>query len=463
MKAWDEFLEQQEKDLGKDIVTTWLRPLKIVRFDACNIYLEARDSFQALWFEEHIRHRAQTHLLNNNKKRIKVHVSVSAASQKNRPTTKKGPPAPTSKPLQAFSISHDDLNPHSAFDTFVITEENKLSYQLLKESSEALATSLSTSGATSDLFFNPIFIHGPTGVGKTHLLMATALLLKNNNINVLYCRAETFTEHVVSAIRAGEMQAFRKKYRNVDVLIVDDIHILSRKNATQEEFFHTFNTLHLAEKQIILSGNCSPQELKYIEPRLVSRFEWGIVVPMTPLDKKGSRDLLDSKTKSLGITLTSDVIDFLLTTFISSSKALCKAVEALVLRSHLDSYKAPSAPITYDMSTRYLGDLIDEEKKAAITPDRIITAVSEHHGIRVEDILGRSHAKEYALPRQIAMFLCRSHLRLPFMRIGDIFSRDHSTVMTNVKQIKSKVEKNDPSLSFALSSIRSKLNIAVTQ
>lgn len=463
MQAWEDFLKLQEKELGTDTVAKWLRTLKVLRFDACNLYLQAKDSFQALWFEEHIRHQLQSKFFNNNNKRIRIHLSTTNDRPEEKPQAKKSkaPETSTSNHLTPFSISFEELDPYCSFDNFVTTDGNLLGFKLLHE----LCThpTNSDTGQLPAPTFNPIFLHGHRGVGKTHLLMACAHELKKRQLKVIYSRAETFTEHVIKAIRAGEMQTFRKAYRNIDVLLIDDVHVLSRKSATQEEFFHTFNTLHLEGKQLVLTSNCAPQELKFIEPRLVSRFEWGIVLPLTPLPKEKLRIFLQNKSRSLHFELQKDVTEYLIETFPSSAQALSRAIEALSLRSHLDEHAPPTSKLTIDRVQAYLSDLIVEEQHAAITPQKILQTVAEFYGIRTDDILSKSHAREYTLPRQVSMYLCRSQLNMPYMKIGDFFSRDHSTVMTSVKQIRKQLDTTNKELSGSIGSILNKFQMAATK
>jgi len=454
MRAWEEFLAQLEKELGSETVKKWLRPLKIVRFDACNLYLEANDSFKALWFEEHVRPKANSKLLNNNQKQIKVHLSVAISAEKKEKTVKKSPPLPATPP--PFKLIFDDIDNGSRFDNFVTCQGNLLAYKLLCE-----ACGYNPQSDSLSLTFNPIYLFGRGGTGKTHLMMAAANALKQRGHRVIYVRAETFTEHVVSAIRTGEMQTFRKAYRNVDALLIDDIEVFSRKAATQEELFHTFNTLHTEGKQIILSGTSAPQELKLIEPRLISRFEWGIVIPIQSLGKEGMRDILMRRAEKATFPLQEKVIEFLLETFSSSTKALIRAFEALVLRTHLNQGLGHSAtsPLSYSAVKQILGDLIQEEEKAVLTPGKIIRTVAEFYGIKVDDILSKSQSRECALPRQIAMHLCREELNLPYMKIGDIFARDHSTVMASVKQIQKGIESKNLEISGSVNSILKRLEV----
>ena len=447
MQAWEQFLQQQEKELGSSTVEKWLRSLKILRYDACNLYLEAKDSFQTLWFEEHIRSKAQAKLFNGNHKRIKIHLSLAASSLPNTNTEWRKTKKEHGK--TSFKLEFDDLDPHCLFQHYVVSKDNELPHQLLCE----LAGLSKNEGS-----FNPMYLYGPTGCGKTHLLMSLAHCFRAKGLKCIYVRAEQFTDHVVSAIRAGEMSLFREAYRNADVLLVDDVHVFSRKGATQEEFFHTFNSLHLESKQIVLTANCSPQELNLIEPRLVSRFEWGIVLPLKPLSAEELRTMLLSKAHALQFHLNTKIIDFLTETFISSPKALIKAFEGLMLRLHLDSQN-PLHQLSVQAVKTLLSDLIAQEQKSAIIPEKIIEATAEHYGIRTEDILGRAQSRDCALPRQIAMHLCRTKLKMPFMKIGDIFSRDHSTVMSSVKYIQKLLDDDSVEVAGAWHSVLKKLQI----
>jgi chromosomal replication initiator protein len=449
MRAWEEFLAKQEKELGQETVEKWLRPLKIVRFDACNLYLEASDSFKALWFEEHMRGRIQKGLYNNNHKQIKVHISIIAQTEKKGEQKPRKKNTPTTSSSSVFMLRFDDVDPEANFDHFVTSPNNLLAYKLLCESCTLNKTD------PNALHFNPIYLYGRSGTGKSHLLMATTSKLKSQGKKALFVRAETFTDHVVDAIRKAEMQQFRKAYRNVDALLIDDIEIFSRKGATQEELFHTFNTLHVEGKQIILSGSLPPGELKFIEPRLVSRFEWGIVIPLQMPGKEQLRTILLQRCEKVQFPLDEPVITFLLETFGGSTKTVIRALDALVLRTHLNRGLGKPSPLPLSLKSvqHTLKDLIQEEEKAVLTPGKIIRTVAEYYGIRMDDILSKSQARECVLPRQIAMHLCRQQLNIPFMKIGDIFSRDHSTVMTSVKQVQKGLETKNHEIAGPLSSI----------
>ncbi|MBS0625966.1 MAG: ATP-binding protein [Verrucomicrobia bacterium] len=421
MLAWEEFITQLESQLGPEIVDEWLRPLKILKFDAANLYLEAKEPFQIHWFEEHVRPLLKEKFLNNNSRPIRVHLSIPGNSPKTK--TKAEDPS--------FEIRPDPLEADYTFSNFLSASENLIAHKLLLE-----LTSKTLAWAS----FNPILIYGPKGSGKTHLLTATAHELKKD-MRVFYVKAETFTEHVVQAIRLGKMQEFRHAYREIDVLIIDDIHIFSRKNATQEEFFHTFNTLHTLGQQIILSANVAPSQLIDIEPRLISRFEWGITLG---LEKSNQMEaILDAKAKLWGLKLAPAVIPLILSEITSRP---IEALQALALRSDGTQIEELAARLL-------LKDFLTQEQENALTAEQIVKSIAAHFGIKPEDLLGKSQMREFALPRQIAMYACRERLKMPFQKIGELFGRDHSTVMASVKQIQKGVLEKKRDLLEAIRSL----------
>lgn len=463
MKAWQEFLNTLSEDLGVDTVNRWLRTLRVINFDACNLYLEAKDAFQILWFEEHVRSKVQKLLINNNRKVIRVHLvlpdkqDVSASRRGKMPRGKKGGKVASSNNVEKRqSYDFDELDPSCTFDAFVPSGDNMLAYKLLCELAGYDYNLGKLGRPMMELAsFNPIYIYGPAGVGKTHLLMAAATLLREHKLKVVYFRAETFIDHVVRAMRSGVMPDFRKTYRDADVFIVDDVSLFARKSACQEELFHTFNTLHQDNKQIILSSTVYPQGLQFIEPRLISRFEWGIAVPIDGVKQEDMAAVVLNKAKMLNFDIGNDVINFLCDNFGTNTEALSKALKALVLRMHLQDDS--DQPLDLSRVRSLLGDLIDEEKRAVLTSDKLVQVVAEFYGIPLTDLLGKSQSRECAWPRQVAMHLCRLLLKMPYMKIGDLFSRNHSTVMTSVKQVQRKIDLKDPDLLVALSGIQDRL------
>lgn len=442
MKAWEDFLNRLEKELGVETVKKWLKPLKVTKFDACNLHLEAKDTFQVLWFEEHVRSKVVSSFINNNNKKIRVHLSIAHAPIASK-TPSKGYAKPKNAALPPLQPQFDQLDPSCSFVHFVAGEAHQFCITFLEQ----------------QLFtVNPIYLYGVSGSGKTHLLMAVAKEQIDQGKKVIYVRAETFTDHVVGAIRGGDMSTFRNAYRHVDLLIIDDVHLLSRKNATQEELFHTFNTLHLMQKQMIFAANCLPQDLKEIEPRLVSRFEWGISIGLEPFQGLAMIPVLIQKAKALDYPLNQKLAEFIIESFPSGPKSMIRALEALILRSHVQNGQHLSyRQMTVALAKHYLADLLLSERQSALTPEKIVRFSSDQFGLRPEDILGEAQTRECTLPRQIAMFLCRRHLKLPFKQIGALFDRDHSTVMTSVKIIAKELEKKNADISSALSLIEKQM------
>lgn len=448
MKSWEDLLSSLEPEIGQETVSQWLRSMKIIRFDAANLYLEATP-FQQTWFEEQILPRVRSRFCNNNQRPIKIHFE-SPLSETNDPLNhktkpKKLPIDPNSnlngKTSDKVQIEPSPLDPEFSLDRFIASSANSIPIEMAKEIAQ-----------TGKTVFNPVFFFGPSGCGKTHLLMAIAQKLQQSGQKVFYVNAQTFTEHFVRAIRFGHMDQFRNAYRDIDILLMDDIHILARRSASQEEFFHTFNTLHTLEKQIILSAQTSPSQLQDIEPRLISRFEWGIAVNIERPDPSTLHQILVQKAEYLGLPASSELIDFLLKRFQSKPTAPIDALHTLAIRSQ-DFNQANAEKI--------LTDLLEKESNITISTEMILKETAACFGIRVEDITGKSQTREFAKPRQIAMYLCRNVLNMPFQTIGRIFDRDHSTVMSSVKQVQEAIDKKEPALKTPADSIIAKLTHAI--
>ncbi|HEY4255477.1 MAG TPA: DnaA/Hda family protein [Chlamydiales bacterium] len=380
----------------------YLQSLRVARFDAANLYLEATSPIELAWFEEHIRPLLKKNLFNENFRPIKVHAQAAGTKAA----------APQKMGIQSTPFASTSLDPSLTLAHFLETEQNKVVLKLIHEWLEK-----------GSIPFNPLFLFGPQLSGKTHLLMGLANALQSKKQAVFYVTADTFTEHVVQAIRGGRMQEFRNIYRDIDVLLIDDIHRLGGRAATQEEFFHTFNNLHTLGKQIVLSSPHPPSKLEEIEPRLISRFEWGIALSLEPAPVNL---LLKQKAAQWDFSLPEELSIFLATRFPSNPLF---ALQALVLRT------PPKQPLTIFAVEKILKDLLAKEEIHAITPEKLVKTLSAHFGIKPEDLTGKSQTREFALPRQIAMYLCRKKLNMPFQAIGKFFSRDHSTVMSSVKQI----------------------------
>ncbi|MCF7852890.1 MAG: ATP-binding protein [Simkaniaceae bacterium] len=449
MQAWEEFIGSLAQDLGSQTIEKWVKPIKISKYDAGNVYLEAKDSFQVMWFEEHILPKAKKRLVNNNGRPIKVHLSVFDQHQSRSKEQLHEQPME-----EAINFLPDRLDPSSTFEQFIPGNENLVPYQILCKLTgfnpdDYKLDPPSLKAAT----YNPIFIYGKSGTGKTHLLMSTAAAFQARGIKTLYVKAETFTQHVVFAIRMGKMQEFRQAYRHVDVLIIDGVQILARKNATQEELFHTFNALHTASKQIILSANMAPRFLENIEERLISRFEWGISLPLEKLSSmQDLHRILQKRTEFFHFPLKQDVIEFLIKQF-PNPKSLTQSIEMLNFKSELNDQIHPDMQELGEVKS-ILNRLIEEETKEKLTYEKILALVAENFGIKVDDITGKSQSRECVLPRQIAMYLLRQELKMPYVKIGHVFSRDHSTVMSSIKIIAKHLENKNKEVSSYLTDVQ---------
>ncbi|MBF5058639.1 DnaA ATPase domain-containing protein [Candidatus Neptunochlamydia vexilliferae] len=431
MKQWNELLRQFDQELGKETVTKWLRSLKVIKFDAANLYLDATDTFQINWFKEYVAPLLPHRFVTARGKPIKIHFSIG------------GNPCDIKKKKEVVEapslFPSDPLQPHATFDEFVVGKSENLPYKIF---SELVEGNLPLGG------YNPIYIYGPKGCGKSHLLMATGAALEGQGKRCFYVRADTFTEHVIRAFRSTSLQEFRHAYRDIEVLLIDDVELFSRKRATQEELFHTFNRLHTAGLQIIVSSALAPQMLEEIEERLVSRFEWGITLSLTPPSLEEKEMILENRAEALALPLDPPLKSYLLDSF-KNLHSLIQALEALALRlPHVKG--APDLEI----ATFHLKDLAEKEKETFLTPEKVLKIVANQFGIKTEDILGKAQNKECALPRQIAMYLCRENLKMPFLKIGRMFSRDHSTVMTSVKRVKKGIEKKEEGFLLPLSDIQ---------
>lgn len=436
MKIWQDFIQEQIKKIGEEAAKKWLLPLKVVHFDAGNLYLEAQDMFQLHWFEEYMRPQVLKNLRTSNQKVIKVHLSLASAVEISPKNKKK-----EWRPL--LNLQGDRLDPNATFDSFISGEKNQINLEILKKI-----------GSSPE--YNPIFLCGAPSCGKTHLLMAVAYMLKEKNISCLYLRAESFTEQFIAALQNSSMAQFRDIYRKHDVLLMEDIDIIGGKLATQEELFHTFNTFYTAGKQMVFTAKKLPRLLTEIEPRLTSRFEWGIVLDLEKLTPQEFPTLLKQHIQRLSFPLIEECFHFLLSTFSSSPKTLIQALETLCFNAHLQHI--PSLAISQEKAKEILENLLKEEKKNALSVEKIIQAVGAVFEVTAEEILGKSHSPTCVLPRQAAIYLCRLRLKIPFKNIGKIFGRDHSTIMTSVKSIEQKIEEKDQEISTKIAEISKKLN-----
>ena len=326
-----------------------------------------------------------------------------------------------------------NLNPKYNFDTFVVGSNNKFAH------SAALAVAESPGEV-----YNPLFLYGGAGLGKTHLMHSIGhfILEQNPEMKVLYVNSETFTNEVIESIRSGNaasMTNLREKYRTIDVLLLDDVQFIIGKESTQEEFFHTFNALHTAGKQIILSSDKPPKEMEILDERFRSRFEWGLIADIQAPDYETRMAILKKNISNYGIEIDEEILKYIATNIKSNIRELEGA-----LRKVMASSKLNNTELSMDVAEDALKDIIYPEAPKEITPETIMNVVTEHFGITVADIISSKRNSELVLPRHIFMYLCRNLIDLPYTQIASILKRkDHSTIMHGEKVIKEKMEKNE--------------------
>ena len=342
---------------------------------------------------------------------------------------------------------HSNLNPKYRFDTFVVGSNNKFAHS----ASLAVAESPGIS-------YNPLFLYGGPGLGKTHLMHSIGhfIMEHDHRAKVLYVTSEQFTNEVIESIRSGRaenMSKLREKYRTVDVLMVDDVQFIIGKESTQEEFFHTFNELHQAGKQIILSSDKPPKEMETLEERFRSRFEMGLIADIQSPDYETRMAILRKNAENYGKTIDDEVINYIATNIKSNIRELEGAYNKIIAFSRLNN-----VDITLENAMEALKDIIYPDKSKVITPQLIIDTVCEQYGTKKEDIFSKKRNSEIVLPRQIIMYLCREHTDASLEEIGRILGKkDHTTVMSGINKIKKQCTFDDE-LNKNLDVIMKKLN-----
>ena len=340
-----------------------------------------------------------------------------------------------------------NLNPKYTFDTFVVGNNNKFAH----------AAALAVAESPGKMY-NPLFIHGGAGLGKTHLMHSIAhfVLHENPEKKVLYVTSETFTNELIESIRNGNNRAitqFREKYRTVDVLLIDDIQFIIGKEATQEEFFHTFNDLHGNKKQIIISSDKPPKDIETLEARLRSRFEWGLTADISSPDFETRMAILHKKEENDGYNIDNEVIEYIATHIKSNIRELEGALNKLVALSNLENRE-----ITVKLAEEALKDIISPDEKKEITPSLIISIVAEHFHVSVDDLKSNKRNSEVVFPRQIAMYLCSNMTSAGLKKIGaEMGGRDHTTVLHGSRKIASDIKTSD-SVKSTVEIIKKKIN-----
>ena len=324
----------------------------------------------------------------------------------------------------------DNLNPKYTFEKFVVGSCNQFAHAAAKATAE-------TPGTT----YNPLFIYGGVGLGKTHLMHAIGHSIKSRSphMRVAYITSERFMNELINAIRFNRTPAFRDKYRSIDVLLMDDVQFMANKERTQEEFFHTFNTLHNGQKQIIVTSDCPPREIPTLEERLHSRFEWGLIADLEPPDLETKVAILKRKAEMDGIELTDEIAIYIAGKVRSNVRELEGSLVRLIAIASMKG-----VPISRQLAQEAMKNILDAERPVNMTMDRIARAVASHYNMSVEEMKSKNNSRAVSMPRQVAMYLCKRLTRHSFPEIGREFGgKHHTTVMHSVDKIAT-LEKDDP-------------------
>ncbi|MCD6379893.1 chromosomal replication initiator protein DnaA [bacterium] len=422
---------------------TWFEPMKIAAFNKGVLLIEGPNPFFIDWVAEHhidkITMAANTIIGRN----IKVEFTATGSHERTESTITTSMPPKEERPRKR-SLRNGNLNTRYTFSQFVVGACNRLTH--------AAASAVAENPASA---YNPLFIYGGAGLGKTHLIQAIGnhIIANHSFLHVSYVSAETFMNELIYAIQTGSTLKFKDRYRKTDVLLIDDVHFLAGKESTQEEFFFTFNALHDANKQIVVTSDRPPKEIPTLQERLTTRFEWGLITDIQPPDLETRIAILRKKVRKENIEIPDDVITLIAENIKSNIRALEGSLIRLLAVSSLTRQE-----INCEMAEQILTDVIKNSKETPITIETIQKCVSETYDISVAKIKSSSRVKKLVLARQIAIFLSREITDAPLVKIGNKFGgRDHSTVLYAIRKIKRLLTK-DSSIEREIQTLRGKLS-----
>src|SRR5213593_3214958 len=412
MDTWQQVLDIVEKKINQQSYNTWFKPTQLIKRDDRALYVRVPNAFFQDWLNDHID--------------VVLEAAQSAGMGQIDVIyiTEKNPTEVTNSPSQGkldFDSIDNTLNPKYTFDTFVVGSSNQFAH------AAGLAVAEKPSKA-----YNPLFLYGGVGLGKTHLMHAIGQMIKLNNkqLRLTYVSTEKFTNEVINAIRYDKMLSFNERYRNNDVLIIDDIQFIAGKERTQEVFFHTFNSLYDTHKQIIISADCPPREIPTLEERLHSRFEWGLIADIQPPDLETKIAIIKKKAERQDILIPDNVALFIASKIQSNIRELEGALVPLIAYCSLTG-----SEITLPMAQETLREILNFDEKA-ITLEMIQKMIADYFGMRVQDLKSKNNAKAVAVPRQICMYLCKKVTGASLPQIGREFgNKHHTTVLHSITKI----------------------------
>jgi chromosomal replication initiator protein len=421
-RHWQAALGQLQMELPRAAFDTWVRDAEYLAYEDSTFIIGVRNAYARDWLEDRLLATAKRVLTGILGKTVDIHFVVWQGEPQEEPTN---PALPVHRPESTIPAS-SSLNRRYTFDTFVVGTGNRLAH--------AAAQAVAESPARA---YNPLFLYGGVGLGKTHLLHAVGHACIQAGLSVLYVSSEEFTNDLVNAIRAQNTSTFRERYRRIDVLLIDDIQFIAGKESTQEEFFHTFNTLHGQDKQLVISSDRPPRSLVTLEERLRSRFEWGMTADIQTPDFETRLAILRSKADRAGREVEAEILELIAQRVQSNIRELEGALTRVLAYADLSGQ-----PLSLGLVEMALGELLD--RSGSVTPENIIAAVSKRFGLEEEQLIGRNRSKDVALARQVAMYLIREETSKSLPKIGDVLGgRDHSTILYGCEKIGEQLETNE--------------------
>ncbi len=416
-QLWQSTLGELELLISKANFTTWFKNTYINSYENDKVIIAVPNTFTKVWLENKYHEQILKALQNITNKQIQQIIYQVVSDKPNVAISSYNQPATNSSNLN----NQAGLNPYYTFDTFIVGKNNELA----KAAAAAVAQN-------PGQVYNPLFLYGGVGLGKTHLLQAIGheIIKKNNEKKVLYVTCERFTNEFIEAISKGRIEKFKNGYRNVDVLLMDDVQFLAGKEGTQEEFFHTFNALHQTNKQIVLTSDRPPKAIPTLEYRLVSRFEWGMLADILSPDLETRIAILESKCYEKNIKLDSKIINYIASTIQNNIRELEGALNKIIAYHQLNKQEPTLESVTSVLqSTANL-------RSQAITNKKIISTVAKYYEIEISDLIGTSRKKHLVIARQIAMYLMRHEIQSSYPSIGqELGGRDHTTAIHACEKI----------------------------
>ena len=423
-QAWQSVLGQLQMEMPRASFDTWVRDTKPLSYQDGTLTIGVRNAYARDWLESRLASTVSRLLVGIMNASVAVNFIVSGNDAE---VIVDEAPSPSGSPEPAVLYEQparpSNMNPRYLFETFVVGSGNRLAHAACLAVAEKPARA-----------YNPLFLYGGVGLGKTHLLHAIGNACHARGLNVLYVSSEEFTNDMINAIRTHTNQAFREKYRSADVLLVDDIQFIAGKESTQEEFFHTFNTLHGQDKQIIVSSDRPPKSLNTLDERLRSRFEWGLTADIQPPDLETRLAILRSKAERTGRQVPDDILESIARRVQSNIRELEGALNRILAFADLSG-----AHLSSQLVEVALADLLPQ--RSDVQPARIIELVAKEWQTSVEALLGRDRSQKIAQPRQVAMYLLRKETDASLPQIGEVLGgRDHTTVMYAIEKIAGEIE-----------------------